>query len=183
MNAQQSVPMKSERDASLALVRRALARARVAQIVLGVVVAALGWLFTLALDAESTLGKKILIFGMIGLFAIMAGGLFWVALFKTSPSRSPLMRALIHRPDDVVWLYQQDTTVQANGIEAPVADTNIMARMADGSTVAVTVRKPDGPALMRALQTLAPRAATGFSEEREARFKIDPRSLSDAGPA
>jgi hypothetical protein len=174
--------MNAEQRTSLAVVRSALGRARVAQVVLGVIVAGLGWLFTLSLDETSTLGAKILVFCMTGFFALIAGVLFWVALYKSSPSRSPLIVALVERPDDVVWLYRQDTAVKVDGIDAPVVDTNIIARLADGSTVAITVKKTGASALMDALQVLAPAAATGHSDEREAQFKRDPRSLSGAGP-
>ena len=170
--------MKPDRRASLALVRHALGRARFAQVGLGVFVAGLGWLFTLALDEKSGIGARILVWGMTGFFALIAAVLFWVGFFKSSPSRSPLVHTLMNQPDDVVWLYQQDAALQMNGTEVPVADTNIVARLANGSTVAITVNKKKAATLMNALQSLAPRAAIGFSEEREALFKLDPRALS-----
>src|SRR2546422_590263 len=106
--------MNPEQRKSLALVRSSLGRARIAQVGLGVFVAGLGWLFTLALDEHSMLGAKILVGAMTGFFALIAGVLFWVGFFKSSPNRSPLVRALVDQPDTVVWLYQQDTAVQVN---------------------------------------------------------------------
>ncbi len=173
--------MTSEKETALALVRGALGRARVAQVGLGAIMAGLAWIFTLSLDDKPTLGAKLLVGVMSGLFLLAAVVLFWVALYKSSPNRSPLILALLHQPDDVVWLYQKSTSVNVDGIEAPVASTNLIARLADGSTVAVTVNKGKAAALMSALQTLAPRAAIGFSDEREARFKVNPRSLSGSG--
>jgi hypothetical protein len=172
--------MTPEQASSLALVRGALGRARIAQVVLGLVVAGMGWLFTFSLDESSTLGSKIGVGVMSSFFALMAGVLFWVALFKNSPSRSPLVRALAEKPDTVVWLYQQDIDVQVNGVQAPVTNANVIVRLADGSTVAITVHKTKAASLMAALQTLAPQAVSGYSEEREALFKRDPRALAGA---
>ncbi len=72
--------------------------------------------------------------------------------------------------------------VTMSGIETPVRDRNVFVKVADGSTTAITVHKAREGELMNALHVLAPRAATGFSQEREAQFKCDPRSLIDAGP-
>ena len=170
--------MTDEKDAALALVKSSLARTRVAQIVLALFVVGLGYLISLAPDETSGLGMKIAAFGMAGFFGVIAAVLFYVALVKNSPSRSALVIALRDRPDDVVWLYQQDIEVSVNGIPGPVRDCNVIAKLADGSTVAMTVAKGRADALLDALARLAPAAAKGFSEEREAEFKRDPRAVA-----
>jgi hypothetical protein len=151
--------MTTEQREALALIRSSLGRARVAQIILGLVFAGFAWLFTLA--GETTLGGKILMVTMTAFFMLVAAVLFWVALFKVSPSRSPLVRALVERPDDVLRVYEQAVQVEVHGVEAPTVDTNVMVQLADGSTVGITVNKAVAPRLVEAIRLLAPRAAVG----------------------
>lgn len=170
--------MSTDREANLATVRAALGRARTMQLGLAVFVAAMAWLFTLSLDEKSTIGSLVLVYGMTGFFVLIAAVLTWVALVKNSPARSPLVVALRDRPDDVVWLYIQDIKVMVSGVDAPVRDCNVTAKLADGSTVAITVHKSKADPLMAALTALAPGAVVGFSDELEARFKANPRSVA-----
>lgn len=173
--------MNPDRQAALSLVTRSLSSAGVAQIGLGIFVLGFAYLFTLPVDETSTIAGMALAYGMSAFFVLIAGVLFWVALFKSRPSRSPLVRALRERPDDVVWIYRMDTNVSVGPIDAPVLQCNVVAGLADGSTVAMTVRIPAADDLLLALHTLATRAAVGFSEERQATFGRDPRALLDAG--
>jgi hypothetical protein len=175
-----TTPMTADRHANIQTVRAALGGARARQIGLAIFVAAMAALFTLAIDADSTLGAKVMVYVMTGLFGSLAAALVWIALVKSDPDRSPLMAALRDRPSDVVWLYVQDVKVDVDGIDAPVRDCNVTARLADGSTVAITVNKAKADGVMAALAALAPAAVVGFSEEREARYKADPRSVAQA---
>jgi hypothetical protein len=70
-----------------------------------------------------------------------------------------------------------------SGVEAPVRDANVVAKLADGGTVAITVAKAKAADVMAAIVALSPHAATGFDPEREAQFARDPRSLRGAGAA
>jgi hypothetical protein len=54
----------------------------------------------------------------------------------------------------------------------------VTTRLADGSTIAITVKKEKADELLAVLSALAPRAAVGFSEEREGQYKADPRSVA-----
>jgi hypothetical protein len=175
--------MTPEHAAALSLVQSSLGRSRRGQMVLATIVAGLAWLCTLGIREDATFGRTLMTYGVIVFFGLMAVLLFWVALFKNSPTSSPLVVALRQNPDHVVWIFQQDVKVDVDGIPAPVRDANVISRLRDGSTVAMTVAKGDAPALLAALAMLAPRAATGFTTEREEQFKKDPGSLSGAGPA
>jgi hypothetical protein len=170
--------MTAEREANLQKVRAALSRARAMQLGLAVVMAVLSGVVTLALDANASTGGRILVYAFAALFGGLAALFVWVALVKSSPDRSPLMVALRERPDDVVWLYVTDVRVNVSGIDAPVRDCNVTSRLADGSTIAITVKKERAEELLAALSSLAPRAAVGFSEEREKQYKVDPRSVA-----
>jgi len=169
--------MTSDREANLQKVRAALTRARTMQLVLAVVMAGLAGL-VFAYDGEGTTGSRIFLYAFAALFAGFAGVFLWVALVKSSPERSPLIVALRDRPDDVVWLYVTDIKVDVSGIEAPVRDCNVTSRLADGSTVALTVHKSKADEVLAALVALAPRATVGFSEERAKQYEADPRSLN-----
>ena len=173
--------MTTANDPSLALVQSALGRSRLALVVLAIVVAGLAWLCTLGVHEDGTLAARIMAWGVVGFFALLSVLLLWVAIYKNSPSRSPLVVALRNRPTDVVWIYQQDVAVNVHGIAAPVRDANVIARLRDGSTVAITVSRNAAPALLAALAALAPSAAVGYSSEREAQFEKDPQSVATAG--
>jgi hypothetical protein len=181
MNAQGMAAPNANREQSLVTVRSALARSRRAMVVLAVFVLGLGGLGPLGLDESSTTGQKALYLGFTCFMAVVAVVLLWVGLVKNSPSRSPLMLALRDRPDDVVWIYMQDVNVTVDGIAAPVRDANVIANLRDGSTVAITVNKSNAAAVHEALAALAPRAAIGFSDERQAQYKRDPGSLAGTG--
>jgi hypothetical protein len=169
--------MDAERRTSLAVVRRALGRARLIQLGFAVFVAVLGCIPLIGFDDRPTLTSKIVVGGIGGFLLLLAAVSLWAALVKSNPNRSPLIRALLEHPDDVVWLYESETAITVNGIEAPVSDTNIIAGLADGKTIAITIKKPNAAALLDALKALAPRATIGFTPERQAQFKRDPRSL------
>lgn len=175
--------MVASREENLALVSAALGRSRRAMVILAVVVFGLGGLCSLALDEHPTTGAVVMVALVAGFFAMLGLLLLWVGFVKNSPQRSPLVLALRERPDDVVWIYQQDVTVDVSGIAAPVQDANVIANLRDGSTVAITVNRSQATALLGALTALAPGAATGFSEARQAQFKASPGSLAGAGPA
>jgi hypothetical protein len=164
-------------------VSAALGRSRRALVILAVVVFGLGGLGSLALDEHPTTGAVVLVALVAGFFALLGVVLLWVGFVKNSPQRSPLIVALRERPDDVVWIYLQDVTVDVSGIAAPVRDANLIANLRDGSTVAITVQKAQAAALFDALAALAPGAATGFSEARQSQFRASPASLAGAGPA
>ncbi|MDB4932804.1 MAG: hypothetical protein JWM10_5288 [Myxococcaceae bacterium] len=174
--------MAASREENLTLVSAALGRSRRAMVILAVVVFGLGGLCSLALDEHPTTGAIVIVALVAGFFAMLGVLLLWVGFVKNSPQRSPLVVALRERPDDVVWIYLQDVAVDVSGIAAPVQDANVIANLRDGSTVAITVQKSQAPALLAALAALAPGAATGFSEARQAQFKGSPGSLAGTGP-
>lgn len=169
--------MTAQRETSFETVRAALRRSRAGQLVLAGVLAAIAGLSTFGIDGDATTGDRVKTYGVTAFFGLVTLALVWSALVKSSPDRSPLMVALRTRPDDVVWLYVQHFDVNVGGINAPVRDCNVIARLADGSTAAITVSKAKADEVMAALIALAPRAVVGFSDEREARYKVDPRSV------
>ncbi len=175
--------MAASREENLSVVTAALGRSRRAMVILAVVVFGLAGLCSQGLDERPTTGAIVMVALVAGFFTLLGILLLWVGFVKNSPQRSPLVVALRERPDDVVWIYQQDVTVDVSGIAAPVQDANVITNLRDGSTVAITVHKSQVTALLAALSALAPGAATGFSEERQAQFKASPGSLAGAGPA
>jgi hypothetical protein len=183
MGHQEARSVVASREENLALVSGALGRSRRAMVILAVVVFGLGGLCSLGLDEHPTMGAIVMVALVAGFFALLGVVLLWVGFVKNSPQRSPLVVALRERPDDVVWIYPQDVTVDVDGIAAPVRDSNVIAKLRDGSTVAITVNRSQAAALFGALTALAPGAATGFSEARQAQFKASPGSLACAGPA
>ena len=106
--------------------------------------------------------------------------LFGVGFLRTARA-APRWFAALHNPDDVVWLFEQVFSVDEDGNEVPVGDTNIIACLADGGTIAICVKKAKALTLLNALHLLAPQAATGFSKERQNKFRVDPRALAGAG--
>ena len=68
------------------------------QLVLAVVMAGLCGLVAFVLDADATIGARLLMYGFAALFGGFAAMFVWVALVKTSPDRSPLMVALRELP-------------------------------------------------------------------------------------
>ena len=153
--------MNVERTKALETVRAALGRTRIAQSILAVVFIGFAWLFTGAVDGGSPLGGKILVVVMTALFALVAAVLLWLALWKSNPHRSPLMRALTLRPDEVLRVYQRVVEVNVHGVEAPTRDTSVMVQLADGSTVPITVKKDQAARVIDAIQRLAPRVIVG----------------------
>src|SRR5260221_13367707 len=130
--------MAEDRERNFQTVRSALSRARAMQLGLAIFLAAIAATCGFAFEGDST-GARVMTYALMAFFGGLAALFLWVALVKTSPDRSPLVVALRDRPGDVVWLYVQDVKVDVSGIDAPVRDANVTARLADGSTVAITV--------------------------------------------
>ncbi len=171
-------PMGTEDTQAYRTVRSAVTGARVASIAVAVLTLGLGALMVFAQDADATTTTLVLAYAFGGLFGLVGVLLLWVALVKLSSSRSPLLVALRERPTDLVWLYTQDVVVRAGGATLPPRNCVVYAKLADGSTVGLSVKKAKEAEIVGALRELAPGAVFGHSPEREARFKQDPRSVA-----
>jgi hypothetical protein len=169
------VNTKEER---LAVVAAALGRTRRASVILACVVLALA-----GIAAGNVRSNAFVHWVIGGFFAAVAMGLLWLGLVKNSPARSPLMRALRQRPDDLVWVYCKEFSVSVHGAEVPgvVRDVNIVANLVDGSACVLVVHKDRAREVLSAISAVAPRAATGYSDARQEEFRCDPRSLLGAG--
>jgi hypothetical protein len=163
--------------AQLAVVRSALARARNAQLLIGGVLFAFASIGAGSFNGEGRTSTKLVSTLCLILLTSAAVILFWVALTKSNPNRSRLVLALRNHPDTLVWIYAQDIASGTESGPARIRDRNVYVKFADGSTVALTVRKERADRLFEALKTLAPGVAEGFTAEREEQFKRDPRSL------
>jgi hypothetical protein len=169
--------MGTEDTQAYRTVRAAITGARGASIAVAVLTLGLGALIALGQDADATTATLVIAWSFGALFGAVGVLLFWVALVKLSPSRSPLLVALRERPSDLVWLYTQDVVVRAGGATLPPRNCVVYAKLADGSTVGVSVKKAKEQEMVGALRELAPAAVVGYTPEREARFKRDPRSV------
>jgi hypothetical protein len=167
-------------SAQLAVVRSALARARNAQLLIGGVLFAFASIGAGSFNSEGKTGSKLVSTLCLILLTSTAVILFWVALTKSNPNRSPLVLALRNHPDTLVWIYAQDIASRTESGPARIRDRNVYVKFADGSTVALTVRKERAGQLCEALKTLAPGVAEGFTPEHEEQFRRDPRSLRAA---
>ncbi len=176
------MPIDDER--AFQIVRTAISRTRRGLLIVGLGMLAFGGLFASMLVRPDAVGIApgiggLLIIGSFALFfGLIGGAMCWTALVKQRPDRAPLMIALRNRPELVVWIYAQDVEVIVEGIRAPVGDRNVIAKFADGSTIALTVKKEQADELLAALAQLATDATTGFTPEREEQFNKEPRSLA-----
>lgn len=91
----------------------------------------------------------------------------WVS---ADPKRAALPRVLRDEPEKVVWYYPVDH--YRGGAKA---GTDVWIRLEDGSAHVIAYCARD--ALMEGLRVRCPRATAGYSQELEAAFAQDPKSL------
>jgi hypothetical protein len=170
--------MGAEQTPAYQTVRSAVASGRVAMIAVAVLTLGLGALIVLGQDDDATATLMIVawVFGI--LFGVVGVALLWVAAVKLSPRRSPLLVALRERPADLVWLYTQDVVVRVSGAALPPRNCVVHVKFADGKSLGLNLKKTKEAEVLGAIRQLAPSAVFGYSPEREARFKQDPRSMS-----
>jgi hypothetical protein len=159
-------------ETPLDLIRRTLARNRRIFNIVGAVLVVFGFLILYGSlsDKPDEPGAAWLMFGLfLGIGALM----IWFAWAKCSPERSPLLIALEQHPSDVAWFYYQEVFV--NGIKSPSCNVCVYT-VGRKAPHAINVQNRKRDEFLLALRTIAPHATEGYSKEREAQFKKDPRA-------
>lgn len=115
-----------------------------------------------------------LLVGLPGV-VILISGITLIPLVNLS--KAPLIHTFTSRRDEVAWIYPKRTSVRRNGVEVSQVH-EIVACTLDGKRVALTMSEDDVQATLRFMALEAPRAATGWSDELDMQFRLNPRGVT-----
>ena len=160
-------------EEAIEIVRAQVIRFRRELTIFGASLVFIGALFALALPSAEDWSLAF----VIGFFVLLGAGMIWGAQVLFSPLRSPLLRAVTQRASEIAWIYH--TEYRTNGIKSP--SCNAVVGLLDGKSLTVNVPNKKVNEFFAALHTLAPHAVMGYSEDRAALFKKDPRAFLGTG--
>lgn len=108
----------------------------------------------------------------VGSFGALGIGLVAHAELHMNPRRAPVLVALSRRSSEIAWIYRMD--IRRNGVLQFAA----VVRLFDGADLRFDVATGKVQEVFEALRVLAPNAVEGYSADRAAQFKADPRSFA-----
>lgn len=101
---------------------------------------------------------------------LIVGGLgFLIWAYTHKPHNNKLYRAIVERPQDVVWLYEKQT----NGVVA------LVAGLVDKSRPSINIEIPETrKAVWEELSAAVPHANLGWTERKERAYVDNPKALA-----
>lgn len=110
--------------------------------------------------------------GLALLAAMLGGYVLWLGVQERRPITSPVVRALLHDPLSIVWVYDRSAWRGAHQIG------EVHVHFVDGDRALLVSPVPEGAGkLVDVFRRRAPSATFGWDAETELRFKTDPASL------
>jgi hypothetical protein len=114
--------------------------------------------------------------GIPGLM-ILVGGIALLPLVNLS--KAPIIRTFTSRRDEVAWVYPKRTSVRRYGVEVSQIHEIVVCTL-DGKRETLTMNEDDVQATLRFMALEAPRAATGWSDQLDMQFRMNPRGVMKA---
>lgn len=123
--------------------------------------------------------RTIVISAILGVIAVICG----VVVFPLRDlSQAPLIRLFTSRKDDVAWLYPKRTSVRRYGVEVSQIHEVVVGTI-DGRRTQITMTEDEVKACLRLMAVDAPRAAVGYADELDTKFRTSPQSVMKSAAA
>jgi hypothetical protein len=116
----------------------------------------------------------------VPMFPILMFGAAWCWFRSRSffgGAGSEVARVLLEPRSDVVWVYPHETRVRINFITPVTVSNDVVIACRDGRCFYLPIPLGTADRLLSTVRALAPTAAVGYSADRDAKFRRDPRSL------
>ena len=114
----------------------------------------------------------------VAFFGLVVGMGLLMRLLARKPweDRHELLELLHHEPERVAWVYHMVTQRMPFGFQFTKGGL-LYLKLTDGDEYTVSMSPDHLKLVFRFLKRVLPRASFGFSQERQAAYRDDPRSL------
>lgn len=117
---------------------------------------------------------------ILALILVVMGLRWLIEAIRGFRQPHPLVDLLHRQPQRIVWVYTVSTALMPFGVQM-FQRGDMHFRLIDGKEIVISLPIQHLKMISHTLSRLLPHAVFGYSEEREARYLVNPRSLLRSG--